>query len=536
VTAPRAVARASAADWNCIGSASDLLLDFVPGAACANRIGQVTTSADLATDALEQAKGGDSVFSPTNLLSWGLTLGECASELFPGTAIAKRIGKIFKRSGDILDVGEAGWDCFVSPARSELRQRAVTSIDPNDIRGPVGTGDQRFIAGDTPLAYQVLFENLPAATAPAQRVAITNPLDTAVFDPASVLFEEIRFGSTVYRLPYADRELDHVIDLRPALSLLVHVTAGVTPAGVVHWELQAIDPETLQPPEDPLVGFLPPNTTSQQGEGLVGYRVRLRDLPSGATVPNRASIVFDGNAAIETPTWTNRIDRQPPAPAVTVAGTADPDQATVTWSGSDDAVGIGYWEVRVSKDGGPATLWHAGDEPGSRTFVADGPGTYAFRVSAQDRAGNLGVSAQAGVQLGGANTTPGSTTPPGSTVQPGGSEPASGSTVVAPLIAGSASLTAKPSRSGTVALGTRVRCLGSGPDCSVVVALRAGKVKLGTSRLTVPAGTTAKVKGKLSRAGLRRLRKRGSLRASARITVRRAEQLTVKTIVVRLKR
>ena len=80
----------------------------------------------------------------------------------PGSAnVAKAAANHF-----VADVGgfaggaEIAADCWLPQFESELSRQLVGAIDPNDIVGPSGTGAQRFIDGDAPLAYQVLFENL----------------------------------------------------------------------------------------------------------------------------------------------------------------------------------------------------------------------------------------------------------------------------------------------------------------------------------------------------------------------------------------
>ena len=51
------------------------------------------------------------------------------------------------------------------------------SHDPNALLGPSGYGAQSFVAADQVLPYQIDFENDPTATAPAQRVDVTDQLD-----------------------------------------------------------------------------------------------------------------------------------------------------------------------------------------------------------------------------------------------------------------------------------------------------------------------------------------------------------------------
>ena len=116
-------------------------------------------------------------------------------------------------------------------------------------------------------------------------------------------------------------------------------------------------------------------------------------------MPNTATIRFDSNAPIDTPTWSNVVDRLSPNASVAADGTANPLEARVTWSASDDASGIALYEIRVSKDGAASTLWRTATTAGSDIFTADSPGTYSFRVVAHDGAENTGQSTQASIAL-----------------------------------------------------------------------------------------------------------------------------------------
>jgi len=102
----------------------------------------------------------------------------------------------------------------------------------------------------------------------------------------------------------------------------VHVTAGLDPVtGVITWVMESIDLVTGGLPEDPLAGFLPPNKTECGGcgEGYVSFLVYpTKGLAAGAAIENKASIVFDVNAAIETNEVTNTIDDVAPVSQVVV--------------------------------------------------------------------------------------------------------------------------------------------------------------------------------------------------------------------------
>ncbi|HEX8386142.1 MAG TPA: T9SS type A sorting domain-containing protein, partial [Rubricoccaceae bacterium] len=149
-------------------------------------------------------------------------------------------------------------------------------FDPND-KAPgvvigcelVGTGADAHcgrylipLASQTePLSYTVQFENVPEATGSAETVTITDVLDDDL-DPAT--FEVL--AST-------------------ADSLLTTTVSGQT----VTFTFAGID--------------LPPNQTAPEGQGAVTYRVSPRPgLVDGTEIHNTASIVFDFNPAIVTPT------------------------------------------------------------------------------------------------------------------------------------------------------------------------------------------------------------------------------------------
>ena len=59
---------------------------------------------------------------------------------------------------------------------------AITRItrpsDPNDIVGPEAFGEEKWIPATSTLPYTIRFENQATATAPAQKVTITHPLDS----------------------------------------------------------------------------------------------------------------------------------------------------------------------------------------------------------------------------------------------------------------------------------------------------------------------------------------------------------------------
>ena len=68
---------------------------------------------------------------------------------------------------------------------------------------------------------------------------------------------------------------------------------------------------------DPLAGFLPPNVNPPEEDGSVVFTVMPKEgLPTGTSILNKATIVFDVNDPIETPEWFNLLDNTKPQSAV----------------------------------------------------------------------------------------------------------------------------------------------------------------------------------------------------------------------------
>ena len=183
------------------------MLGFFPGVSC------LTGVADVLVDVAKRVQGTD-VLGWGNYMSWGLDALACALPAGGGLAKATIKAGALNFAGNVRQSGSsfAGIiggastlnDCYLWLTSPKLEQRAVLAIDPNDLVGPGGSGSARYISGAETLNYEVLFENLASATAPAQRIAITDQLDTALYDPSTVLFQSVQFGSTVYSLPYSE--------------------------------------------------------------------------------------------------------------------------------------------------------------------------------------------------------------------------------------------------------------------------------------------------------------------------------------------
>jgi CSLREA domain-containing protein len=270
--------------------------------------------------------------------------------------------------------------------------KPVRSADPNDKSGPPGGGDAHFITTELPLPYTIQFENLPTATAPAAEVVVTDQLDRALLDLATLSLGPIAFGSHRVVPPPGLTTFQQDVDLRPETNLIVRIDAKLdAPAALLTWRLTSLDPATMQPPTDPLAGFLPPNTSPPQGSGHVLFTVAAQpSLATGAQIANQARIFFDANDPIDTPVWSNSIDLTPPTSEITSvapSGACAKDLA-VSWSGADLGSAVEAFDISASEDGGPFLPWLA-TTSGGDTFHGKWGKRYAFRSVAQDQAGNV---------------------------------------------------------------------------------------------------------------------------------------------------
>ena len=96
--------------------------------------------------------------------------------------------------------------------------------------------------------------------------------------------------------------------MRPQRNLVVRVEADLALTNTLVWRFTSLDPATYEAPEDAAIGFLPPNANGTEGQGSVVFTIKPRaNLPDRTVISNTAKIVFDNNAPMDTPTWTNMI-------------------------------------------------------------------------------------------------------------------------------------------------------------------------------------------------------------------------------------
>jgi len=265
------------------------------------------------------------------------------------------------------------------------------SIDPN-MKMTVGVGSEGFIAGHESILYTIYFENKASATAPAQKVVITDILPPSL-DWSTVELVEVAFNKVLISIPPGLQHYETTVSVSTDPNP-VRVQAGLEPdSGVMTWVIQSVDPVTGGVPEDPLAGFLPPNRDCGGcGEGFVSFLVYPKaDLPSVATVRNEAMIIFDLNDPLTTDEVTNTIDSGKPSSRILpLPSTTSDESFTVKWVAADNpgGSGVSYLDIYVSIDGGDFDLWLAATSDTSATYNGERGHTYAFFSLATDNVGN----------------------------------------------------------------------------------------------------------------------------------------------------
>jgi len=126
----------------------------------------------------------------------------------------------------------------------------------------------------------------------------------------------------------------------------------------------------------------------------VEFSVRHRqNLPSGTVISNQAFVEFDfagdllQHPAPKERPWINTIDAGPPTSRVAeLPAVTNQARLVVQWNGQDDTNGSGVagYDVFVSDNNGPWTLWQNNSTNTSGLFPALSGHTYAFYSVARD--------------------------------------------------------------------------------------------------------------------------------------------------------
>ncbi|WP_342371657.1 S-layer homology domain-containing protein [Propioniciclava soli] len=374
--------------WFGAGGCGDALLDLfkqivmdaVPGGACAGLAADA--AAAIARNVANEAPPF-SAASASDLFWSGLGSVACVSSVIPG---GQGLAAVLGALGEANTVFTALEKCW--PEQDSATMVPVASFDPNELVGPRGGGTAHALTPGGRHRFGIYFENLATATAPAQEVRITHHIDPAHYDLGDVRFSDVQFGATHWTPVSPSGELDERLTIPDALVVDVDATVDAA-AGTITWTLITVDPLTGELPDDPLRGFLPPNTDGTRGQGVVWFDVPLRDVASGTATSSISDIVFDLNPAIRTNTWSNLIDGVAPQAGLAPLPPSSPNPTfAVSWQASDAHAGVRQVELFVAVDGGAPTPWATvTDATGSRPFTGAPGHAYGFYAIATDAAG-----------------------------------------------------------------------------------------------------------------------------------------------------
>jgi len=313
---------------------------------------------------------------------------DCAGAVAPG--ISKLVELVTAEAGIITTVLDC-IDLIVDERTGSAEATLGFNYDPNDKKGVLGATSANWIQPQA-LSYAVYFSNEPTATAASSKVLVTDLIDSSI-DVSSLSLNAIFVAGNVLPVPAGfSPALGHsqgstTIDFRPSRSLLITADVSIDLVSrVLTAQFTSTDPTTGLPPSDPNVGVLPPGA-----EGVLVYSAKpIQTATTGTQISNQATIIFDTNAAMTTPTWVNTIDNTAPTSQVGVLPATEPLAGfTVNWSGTDSGSGVQDFTIYESDNGGPFTVWLQNTASTSATFTGQLSHAYGFYSIARDLVGNV---------------------------------------------------------------------------------------------------------------------------------------------------
>ncbi|GET20731.1 hypothetical protein JCM18694_09770 [Prolixibacter denitrificans] len=367
----------------------NLAASALPGAGCVKDV--VTTYIWNPLD-FSKPKADEKPTWGSMIWNYAKTVASCAVDFVPAAKAYELAIGVFQFGADIYDNYQKDQECrkLAKQSKNDRGITAVSSFDPNEIVGPDGPGAEKYIAETQRFPYTIYFENKSSASAPAHIVTVTDTLDLARFRASDFTFGSFGFGDTIIT-PNTQETYSFSSDVELNSNLLLRVTGKVdTLTGVISWQFASLDPLTMDIHEDPQVGFLPPNVTSPEGEGFVSFTVGVHEPgANGTTYENQATIVFDANEPIKTNVWHNTVDVIAPESQVEqLDAETGPTTFTVTWSGTDNAAGIEYYDIYVKVNDEDPVLWLVHTKETSAEFVGEVGDVYKFYSVATDNVGN----------------------------------------------------------------------------------------------------------------------------------------------------
>ncbi len=267
--------------------------------------------------------------------------------------------------------------------------QSASSHDPNDKLATEGFAEQHFVRNGSRLQYTVLFENDPEnATAPARKVYVRDVMDDNL-DLDTFLLHSFTLAGYTYQLPegrdsFNDRIVLDLGDSKVTVDVAINLDSETRELIA---SFTAIDPETGFELQDLTKGVLLVNDDSGRGEGNFNYSIQtLADLPTDTKILNTATIYFDFNDPIDTPTTLNTIDGV--NPSVAFDASAEGTRITLTLNGTDAESGIAGYEILYSTDGEDFSVFGY-SSAANVSLNGDKDTVYYFKVRAVDNVGNV---------------------------------------------------------------------------------------------------------------------------------------------------
>ncbi|CAN5704174.1 hypothetical protein BH10BAC3_BH10BAC3_16430 [soil metagenome] len=265
------------------------------------------------------------------------------------------------------------------------------SADPNVKFGPGDNFNLKHVNYLSHYEYSIFFENLAGATANAAYAEITDTLDKTKFDISTFQAGSFGWGDSVVQIDANKKDYSLLKDLQPGMPNKLRVDVELdTATGIVKWKFSTLDLATLQLTTNPAEGFLPPNTDGKKGQAFVNFSIKSKaGVTSGAIINNKATIIFDDNAAITTNNWQHIVDTtRPKSKVAALTANVTTKDFLVSWSGSDAHSGIGSYTVYVSVNDSLYAPWLNATTAVSATYNGEFGNSYRFISVAVDKAGN----------------------------------------------------------------------------------------------------------------------------------------------------
>ena len=298
----------------------------------------------------------------------------------------------------------------------------ITSVDPDSIIGPIGSGANAMVPISSPMPYTITFTNTSPTQAPAQVVSIVENIDPPNLNWESFELTGFGFNGQMYSIPSGDANYQTTLHFN---GYDVNFFANIDEStGTATWSFTSIDPSTGVTPTNPTIGFLPADTASGDadsnidgmGEGFVMYSI----MPSqsdatGTQITAQATVTFDQQPPLETNEAINTVDAGSGlASMIQPLATVQTDtQFNVNWGGmaAPNSSGIGDYTTYVSDNGGAYTPWLTNTPLTTAQYTGQDGHTYSFYTTATDNVGNV-----QSVPTAGQATTTVDATPPASSV------------------------------------------------------------------------------------------------------------------------